>query len=98
MLPVVEPHGRSTSVRIILYSALLIPVSLLPAVTGMSGRMYVAGALVLGIGLLWVGLRLAALGIPLASAASKQRARQLLQATIVYLPILFVLMMTNSRH
>jgi hypothetical protein len=43
-------------------------------------------------------VRLATLEMPLASAASKFRARQLLQATIVYLPILFALMMTNSRH
>ena len=64
----------------------------------MSGRIYLAGALLLGIGLLWVGARLASLGMPLASAASRLRARQLLQATIVYLPILFALMMTNSVH
>jgi heme o synthase len=98
MLPVVEPQGRSTSLRIILYSVLLIPVSLLPGISGMSGRIYVAGALVLGTGLLWIAVRLATLGTPLASARSKQRARQLLQATIVYLPALFALMMTNSRH
>jgi heme o synthase len=98
MLPVVEPEGRSTSMRIILYSALLIPISLLPGITGMSGRLYLAGALVLGMGLLWVGVRLATLGGSLSSAPSRQRARQLLQATIVYLPSLFALMMTNSRH
>jgi heme o synthase len=98
MLPVVEPQGKSTSLRIILYSLILIPVSLLPSFTGMAGRMYLAGALILGFGLLWVGVRLATLEMPLASAASKFRARQLLQATIVYLPILFALMMTNSRH
>jgi heme o synthase len=98
MLPVVEPRGKSTALRIILYSLILIPVSLLPSFTGMSGRIYLAGALLLGIGLLWVGARLASLGMPLASASSRLRARQLLQATIVYLPILFALMMTNSVH
>ena len=97
MLPVVEPEGRSTALRIILYSVLLVPVSLLPSFAGMSGKAYFVGALVLGFGLLWMGARLAMLRMPLTSAVSKLRARQLLQATIVYLPVLFVLMMVNSR-
>lgn len=98
MLPVVEPQGRSTALRIVLYSALLIPVSVLPTLSGMSGRAYFAGAMLLGLGLLWTGARLATLNMPLTSAVSKMRARQLLQATIVYLPLLFVLMMSNSRQ
>src|ERR1700758_2571067 len=97
MLPVVEPQGRSTAVRIILYSILLLPVSLLPSFSGMSGRAYLGGALILGFGLLWMGARLATLRMPLTSAVSKLRARQLLQATIVYLPVLFLLMMTDCR-
>jgi protoheme IX farnesyltransferase len=55
MLPVVEPEGRSTSLRIILYSLVLIPVNLLPGFTGMSGRTYVAGAFLLGAGPSLVG-------------------------------------------
>jgi len=97
MLPVVEPQGRSTRLRIVLYSVLLVPVSLLPTFAGMSGRAYFAGAVVLGCGLLWMGARLATLRMPLTSAVSKLRARQLLQATIVYLPVLFLLMMTDCR-
>jgi protoheme IX farnesyltransferase len=98
MLPVVEPQGRSTALRIVLYSLLLVPVSLLPSFAGMSGKAYFAGALILGFGLLWMGARLVTLRMPLTSAVSKLRARQLLQATIVYLPALFVLMMANSRY
>lgn len=98
MLPVVEPQGRSTALRIVVYSVLLVPVSLLPTFAGMSGRAYFVGAVLLGLGLLSMGARLAILDMPLASAVSKVRARQLLQATIVYLPVLFILMMTNSRH
>jgi protoheme IX farnesyltransferase len=95
MLPVVEPEGRSTAVRILLYSLALIPVSLAPTFLGMAGRIYLVGALALGIALLYVGWRLSALQMPLTAARSKQRARQLLQATIVYLPLLFILMMMN---
>ena len=96
MLPVVEPSGKTTAVRILAYSLLLIAVSFLPTFTGMAGRAYMGGAVVLGIALFYFGVRLATLNVPLSNGLSKLRARQLLQATIVYLPMLFVLMMTNS--
>jgi heme o synthase len=95
MLPVVEPTGRSTGLRIVLYSLALIPVSLAPTFLGMAGRIYLVGALALGIALLYVGTRLATLRMPINAAHSKLRARQLLQATVFYLPLLFILMMMN---
>jgi protoheme IX farnesyltransferase len=96
MLPVVEPDGRSTARRILVYSVVLIPVSVLPSLFGMAGKIYFVGALLLGAGLLYFGIRLAFLKLPLASSASKMRARRVLQATVIYLPLLFVLMMGNS--
>src|SRR5258706_5598467 len=48
MLPVVEPDGRVTGQQIIAYSLMLLPVSLLPPVLGLSGRSYVVAAFVLG--------------------------------------------------
>jgi len=95
MLPVVEPDGRSTAFRIIAYSLALIPVSLVPTFLGMSGRIYLFGALALGAALLYTGSRLTLLRAPINAPRSKQRARQLLQATVLYLPLLFVLMMLN---
>jgi heme o synthase len=95
MLPVVEPEGRSTALRIILYSLVLIPVSLTPVLLGMAGRIYLLGALVLGIALLYFGVRLASPRLPVSAARSKKLARQLLQATVIYLPLLFLLMMLN---
>jgi len=47
--------------------------------------------------LLYFGIRLAALKMPPAAARSKQRARHLLQATVLYLPALFALMMLNNQ-
>jgi len=82
--------------RIVLYSVALIPVGLAPIFLGMAGWIYFGSALVLGIALLYVGARLARLQLPMQTARSKQRARQLLQATIVYLPLLFILMMING--
>lgn len=95
MLPVVQPDGKSTARRILVYSLLLIPVSLTPTFLGMSGRAYLIGALLLDAALLYVGWRLITLRAPLSTPRSKQRARQLLQATVLYLPLLFVLMMLS---
>jgi protoheme IX farnesyltransferase len=97
MLPVVEPDGKSTSRQILLYSIGLIPVSLLPSWSGMSGGVYLIGALILSAGLLYFGVRLASLRMPVTAARSKQRARHLLQATVIYLPLLFALMMINKQ-
>lgn len=96
MLPVVEADGRSTVREIVLYSLALIPVSLAPSFLGMSGRIYLVGALVLGVALLWFGVRLARLHLPPTAARSKAAARHLLQATVFYLPLLFALMMINT--
>src|SRR5579862_6984342 len=96
MLPVVEEDGRSTAHRIIGYSLVLIPLSLLPTFFGMAGRIYLVGAVVLGLGLFYFGARLSLVRLPVANPRSKMLARHVLQATVIYLPLLFVLMMGNS--
>jgi protoheme IX farnesyltransferase len=96
MLPVVDPDGRSTARRILLYSLVLVPASILPSFLGMSGKVYMLGAAMLSLSLLYFGARLAWSDKPLASGASKLRARHLLQATVFYLPLLFALMMANA--
>lgn len=97
MLPVVFADGRATGREIILYSLALIPVSMMPAAIGMSGRIYLFGSLLLGLALLYFGWRLASKKLPANAALSKAPARQLLQATVTYLPLLFALMMLNVR-
>jgi heme O synthase-like polyprenyltransferase len=53
MLPVVEPDGESTARRIVACSILLIPVSLLPRILGMTGYLYAGAAVAAGAGLVW---------------------------------------------
>ncbi len=96
MLPVVEEDGRSTARRILAYSVILIPLSTLPSLFGMAGKIYLVGAVVLGISLFYFGARLAFLKMPVNSPRSKMMARQVLQATVIYLPLLFALMMGNA--
>ncbi len=95
MLPAIEQDGSATGRRILLYSLALIPISLAPTILGMSGKIYAAGAIIMGIALCYFGGRLVRLGLPMNAPRSKQRARQLLQASVIYLPLLFALMMIN---
>jgi protoheme IX farnesyltransferase len=95
MLPVVESDGRSTIRAILLYSVALIPVTLAPTLMGMTGWTYFAGALLLGLGLLVFSVRMATMKLTPIAPASKLRARHLLQASVIYLPLLFALMMLN---
>ena len=85
MLPVVEPDGMSTRRQIILYASTLIPVSLFPVLLGMSGKVYLVGALILGGWFLYTGVRV-------AFDLSNTRARHVLVASIVYLPAIYMLM------
>jgi len=88
MLPVVEPSGESTALRILLYSLVLIPISLLPRYLGMSGNYYLAGALLLGCAYSYSA-------VLIARNRTRLGARRVLLASIVYLPVLYGLMMVD---
>ncbi|HUB33591.1 MAG TPA: heme o synthase [Bryobacteraceae bacterium] len=88
MLPVVEPDGRSTARQIVLFGLALIPVSLAPAMLGMAGRIYLVGALLLGLWFLYSGLRVAA-------ERTALRARGVLLASVLYLPLIYGLMLID---
>ena len=88
MLPVVEPDCRSTARQIVLYGLALIPVSLVPAMLGMSGRIYLAGALLLGLLYLYSGVRV-------ALERTLSRARHVLLTSVLYLPLIYGLMLLD---
>lgn len=88
MLPVVEPDGKSTSRQIVLYATTLIPISLLPVMLGMSGTIYLVGALVLGFWFLYTGVRV-------ALERTNVRARHVLLASVIYLPMIYGLMVLD---
>ena len=85
MLPVVDPGGTRTARQTILYSAALLPVSLLPSILQMSGDAYFWGALLLGAVFV-------AFGVASARDRSVASARRLLRYSVVYLPVLLALM------
>jgi len=96
MLPVVDKAGHSVIRQMLVYASTLIPVSLMPALLRMAGKVYVAGSLGLGLAFLWFVFRLARTKLPTTSPESKKLARQLLQASVIYLPLLFALMMIDK--
>jgi heme o synthase len=88
MLPVIEPDGRSTARQVVIYSLALLPVSLAPAAIGMAGAVYFAGALVLTLAFLGLAVRF-------ALTRSIPDARRLFFGSIIYLPLLWMLMIAN---
>ena len=96
MLTVVERSGVSTAQAILVYGLALLPVTVAPFLMGISGRLYFLGAVVLGLGLFWFCFRIWRAKIAPSQPRAKVMARQLLQATVLYLPLLFALMMLNS--
>ena len=91
MLPVVEPDGESTARQILLYSVVLIPISLLPKWIGMTGYVYMAGAIVLGLLFLYSGIRV-------SLDRTKLRARSVLLTSVIYLPVLYLLMVFDPAR
>lgn len=89
MLPVIEPDGRSTGRQAVLYGAALIPLSLAPTLMRLTGDVYFAGALVLGLVFL-------ALTIRFARRRSDRDARTLFLSSIIYLPLIWVLMIADK--
>lgn len=85
MLPVVDREGTRTFRQIILYAAALVGVSLLPAVVGLAGIVYFFGALVVCTALLQVCLWA-------ASNKTNARAKWLMHATVLHIPLLLGLM------
>ena len=88
MLPVVEPTGRSTAQQAVLFSLVLVPLSLAPYVLKMSGPVYGVGAMAGSVALLW-------LAISFARDRTDDRARVLFLGSITYLPLLWGMMILD---
>jgi protoheme IX farnesyltransferase len=88
MLPVIDPDCRSTARQIVVYGMALIPVSLTPALIGMSGAVYGIGALALGLWFLYSGVRVAV-------ERTIVRARGVLLTSVLYLPLIYGLMLLD---
>jgi len=89
MLAVVDSDGTRTGMQILLYTAALVPVSLLPTIVGIAGGVYFFAALALGIGFV-------VLGANVARRRSRREARMLFHYTLMYLPVLLLVLALDS--
>jgi heme o synthase len=85
MLPVIEPDGESTAKRVVACSILLVPISLLPRLLGMTGSPSAVAAVAAGLVLLYFGVRL-------GHERTRESARHVLLASVLYLPTLLAVM------
>jgi protoheme IX farnesyltransferase len=85
MLPVVDRNGTRTFRQIVWFAAGLVAVSLLPALLGLAGVLYFFGALVVSTALVQVALWA-------ASTKTNVRAKWLMHATVLHIPLLLALM------
>lgn len=89
LLPVVEPDGASTGRQVLANSAALLAVGLLPALVGMAGPVYFAAALLLGLTFLGYGA-------VYARARTPEAAKNVMLASLLYLPLLLAAMAVDK--
>lgn len=89
MLSMNDPDGTTVGLQAVIASALLIPVSLLPTIFGVTGIAYFIAAIVLGLFLT---------GASLASLKNiEKKAKMLFAASIMYLFILLLMMIIDRN-
>ena len=81
--------GERTGRQIIFYCCILIPVSVLPTFFGLTGTVYLLGAILLGF--IYLGY-----GFAVALFRSNTHAHRLLRVSVLYLPVLLGLMMIDK--
>ncbi len=85
----VHVSGQSTGRQIIFFCCALIPISVLPTLLGLTGMLYLLGAILLGF--VYLGY-----GFAVALFRSNAHAYRLLWVSILYLPALLALMMLDK--
>jgi len=89
MLPVIDPEGARAGRQAVLYAAALLPTTLVPALVGLAGGVYLGAALVLGAAMIVLAARFAA-------ARTDASARALFLGSIAYLPLLWIVLVADK--
>jgi protoheme IX farnesyltransferase len=89
LLPVIHPDGYSTGRQIVINCLALLGVGLLPTLVGLTGPVYFLAAFI--VGLVFLGF-----GIHAALARTTETLRRLVLASLVYLPVVFLLMVVDK--
>ena len=100
LTPTQEPAtdaARSTVIQALFYAVLMIPSSLWPVALGTAGYFYAATATILGLGYLWYTIRFARILRAPLDPTARIYARDLLKASVLYLPLLLAAMMLDAK-
>jgi protoheme IX farnesyltransferase len=89
--------ARSTVIQSLFYAILMIPISLWPTWLGVTGIPYAVAAAILSIGYLYYTIRFARIVRDPLSEVSRRYARDLLRASVIYLPLLMAALMLNAK-
>jgi protoheme IX farnesyltransferase len=89
MLPGIDPSGQRTGRQAVSHTMGLLPISLAPFLFHLTGPVYLVGALILGSTFLWFAIQF-------SRHLTVARARQLFYASILYLPLLLILMVLDK--
>ena len=90
MLPVVDPDGRITARQIVMFSIMMVAVSVAPFFFGLTGWVFPIVTSLLGVWFMWHSVRA-------AKAKNPELSRKLLFATVIYLPLVFLAMVFDKR-
>jgi protoheme IX farnesyltransferase len=90
LLPVIEPDGRSTGRQAVLYTAVLVPLSMMPTGVGLATVYYMVGAIALGAMLML-------LSVEFSAKRDLATARRLFFGSILYLPLLWAILVFDHR-
>ncbi len=90
LLPVIQPDGRSTGRQAVIYTAALVPLSMMPTGVGLASVWYMVGALTLGAVLML-------LSVEFSAKRNMDTARRLFFGSILYLPILWAMLVFDHR-
>lgn len=89
--------ARATVVQAFFYALLMLPVALWPTLLGITGLPYAVIATTLSLGYLWFTFRFAAIVRDPAALSNRTHARNLLKASVIYLPLLLAAMILNAQ-
>lgn len=88
MLPVIDPTGLRTFRQTLIGCLLLLPLGILPSAMDVAGKWYFAAAMICGLGFL-------AFGVLLVLKPTRDNARRLFLASLVYLPVVLTVMLID---
>ncbi len=89
MLAVVKPTGSALNVEIMTALLLLIPATLAPTFLHMAGKVYLVAAILLNLAFLYFGVQM-------SRQHDRPRARKLLLASVIYVPLLFAFLVIDN--